>query len=88
MNYVLVATTTLNVDFTFTSNINEFKGFLEDSIADFELGWGSPSTTSFLLAFTSPSSWPSSWPSCWPSSGSPGPPPLPWPPVTFFLTGI
>ena len=58
MNYVLVASTTFNVDFTFTYNINEFKGFLEDWIADFELGWGSPSTTSFLLAFTSPSSCP------------------------------
>ena len=36
MNYVLVASTALNVDFTY--NINKFKGFLEDWIADFELG--------------------------------------------------
>ena len=59
MNYVLVASTTLNGDFTY--NINRLKGFLEDWIADFELGWGSPSTTSLLLAFPWPPSWPSSW---------------------------
>ena len=84
MNYVLVASTTLNVDFTyninkfyffwirlqmlsvawpllrtrsttlnvdFTYNIDKFKGFLEDWIADFELGWGPLSTTCLLLTF-------------------------------------